>query len=1135
MFKIKASRFRQYAGLKQERWDLLVGREVTHEAFGPGVVSKIKADTFEVSIWITFSQPNVNPKERCFGPQAMDMIGEIEFPDEIGQRLPSDLPSGSQPPVSSSGKYSQTAHDVPPPTSPTPSPAFKPNQEVCLINNPNQRGRVIKPSVYASGEWNYEIYFSAEDVRTYKESALKLYAPTFQWGGLDDLLRDLALLKLRKPLGDALYALYASRTKFEVYQFKPAVKFLANPDQRLLIADEVGLGKTIEAGIIYVELQARIGLDRVLIVCPSGLRSKWHDEMKSRFDEEFTLLDTEGARRFLDQYRQYGSQVRLRGIIALESIRRRELAEAFSNVKLDMVIIDEAHHCRNTATLANAIASTLTENSDAVLLLTATPLQMGREDLFNLLAILSPGEFDNFQAFTDRLEPNQYVNRAAQMLSAGDVNGALKELKNVEKTSEKRRFLGNPYYQTVVDILKTPYPPQESLITAQRRLLELNTLASVFTRTRKRDIQEKIPKRTAFTLTVNFTPEEMDFYNQVLDEVRWNYENSHFSGAGSGWVTIMKERQVASCISAVMKKYDQYRPDPEEEDAFKKDFLSSNDPENDELESPVLPDISDLLGELYTRPKVCVPNIKTDSKFEVFWEALQEVLNDDPNSKVLIFSFFVGTIEHVQNELMKRGVKSRAIHGKYKVIDRQKTIEEFRDDPSIRVLVSSDVGSEGLDFQFCDTLFNYDLPWNPMKVEQRIGRIDRFGQESDRIRIYNLVIEDTIESRILIRLYDRIEIFKQSIGDIEVILGDQIRELTQAVFSRKLSKEEEIQRAETAAKNILRQKQEMEEFEQKKLQFLGQEAIFNTTIERTIDSGRFVSDVEVHALVDGYLKEKFQLSRLEANGAGDATYTLCANNDLVEEVKAFIFKQRKNDLTAQQFLPKLSPGKEIPLTFSHELAYQRKLLEFITPRHPLAMAALEYWKQKSIGTKRLIRLRIKTEIAPAGIYFFFIFTIDSEGIDKDSRLIPVVISTKNGDVHNDLSKQFLRLIQTNAEPLEILSGQCDESEFENAEHDALLHITHIRDNLYRELLASNEAIINARLSAVEQSFKAKRKRIQGILEKVDNASIRRMHESQLRNLDAKKKAKDSEIEKSRNVDVSFSPQMRGYVEVIQNA
>lgn len=1134
--QIKGEMFCRYAGRSQDRWVLLVEKSVRHEIFGPGIIRDVEVNTRrnEITLMIEFPERTNGPQECFFTPLVLEKM-EIEFPSILAMRIRQAManrPGGECP--SAPTAATRPGKEV---ASTTPPPVFQPGQEVSVINSPAQRGKINKACGFINGTWNYEVYFSSENIRTYKETDLKIYQPGFQWCGLQDYLRDLAFLKLNNPHGDNLYALYGSRTKFEVYQFKPAVKFLANPDQRLLIADEVGLGKTIEAGIIFLELQARLGLDRVLIVCPSSLRFKWQDEMKSRFDEDFTLLDTQGIQRFLEIYRQQGSQTRLRGIVSLEAIRRKEIAEKFVNVKLDLVIIDEAHHCRNTATLANAIASTLTENSDAALLLTATPLQMGREDLFNLLNILSPGEFDNFQAFADRLAPNQYINRAAQMLALGNYKEALKEVRHVEATSERKRFLGNPYYQMVVRILSKQHPNSEELITAQRRLLELNTLSSVFTRTRKRDIQSNVPKRTAYTLTVNFSKEEKDYYDNLVDEVRYEFMREHWNGMGSGWVTIMKERQAASCISAVMKKQGLSDIETPEEEAFEGDFTDTQleqETEEKPFQIGLHWDNSDEPRRLKPRPKK-FSKITRDTKFDVFWGALENILKENSTSKVLVFSFFVGTIEHVYHELQKRGVNARAIHGKINVHDRQKIIEEFQDDPSIRVLISSDVGSEGLDFQFCDTLFNYDLPWNPMKVEQRIGRIDRFGQTASRIRIYNLVIEDSVESRILFRLYERIEIFKQSIGDIEVILGDQIRELTQAVFSSRLSPREEIEQAERAADNILRQKQEMEEFEKNKLQFLGQEAIFSTAVNNTIDSGRFISEVEICALVKGYMEDRFSLSRIEQNVSHEATYSLNVNTDFSEAIRSFIEQHRKYDRSSQQFLTKALTGKIIPLTFSNELAYQRKLLEFITPRHPLTQAALEHWKQKREGSKLINRFTIETDIAPSGGYYFFVYLLETEGVSRNSRIIPVVISTTTGEMNRELSQQFIRLSQTSAREFEIKTGGCDLTLMDAVENQAVSLMANIRDQLLSEMETSNDVLVNARLSAVEQSYLAKRSRIEGILRKVDNASIQRMYRGQLNNLETRKQIKIHEIEAGREFNVSFSLQLRGCVEVVKHA
>ena len=315
MYVAEGKFFREYAGHNQERWNFLVEREITHTDYGKGSVREVIVEDHEISIKIDFDQPN-GKRSLWFGLQAMNHVTSILFPDPIVQQIAKSLSPEERQRSPQNRNQIELDQQAEPPSISYPPQQFKPNTEVYLANKQKKRGRISRPRMFTAGEWNYEVYFSAEDVRIFKESDLRLYTPKVHWGGIQDLLSALALVKLNKPLGDALYALYGSRTKFEVYQFKPAVKFLSNPDQRLLIADEVGLGKTIEAGIIYLELQARIGLDRVLVVCPSSLRHKWHDEMKSRFDEEFSILDSTSLRSFLDHYQQTGGRTHLRGIVS---------------------------------------------------------------------------------------------------------------------------------------------------------------------------------------------------------------------------------------------------------------------------------------------------------------------------------------------------------------------------------------------------------------------------------------------------------------------------------------------------------------------------------------------------------------------------------------------------------------------------------------------------------------------------------------------------------------------------------------------------------------------------------------------------------------------------------------------------
>lgn len=140
-------------------------------------------------------------------------------------------------------------------------------------------------------------------------------------------------------------------------------------------------------------------------------------------------------------------------------------------------------------------------------------------------------------------------------------------------------------------------------------------------------------------------------------------------------------------------------------------------------------------------------------------------------------------------------------------------------------MLSSEVGGEGLDFEFCNAIFNYDLPWNPMRVEQRIGRLDRYGQRHEKILIHNFSMVGTIDDEILTRLYSRINIFERYIGDLDAILGDQIAELTKDMFNTKLTREQKNQKIEKVAENIERRRKELEEFETECQKFIGKMSI----------------------------------------------------------------------------------------------------------------------------------------------------------------------------------------------------------------------------------------------------------------------------------------------------------------------
>ena len=551
----------------------------------------------------------------------------------------------------------------------------------------------------------------------------------------------------------------------------------------MLIADEVGLGKTIEAALIFRELSARHDMKRVLIVCPAGLREKWYGELRNRFDEEFDILSATAFRRFLHDHRELGDAARLRGICSLEMLRSAEFPNELTDqpVQFDLVIIDEAHHLRNPATLSFALGSILSNQSRAFVLLSATPLQTGTDDLFNLLRLISVGDFSSFPEFAERIRPNEFINQAARFVDQGDFSQALSALRAVESTPYGRIYPRNPRYRSVVEVLgRTGAPTDKDIVSVGRDLLELNTLARVFNRTKKKDVHPNTAVRTPFKILVEFSPEERAFYDAVNDFVRWQHTEQQESSGVPIFTVIMRERQAASCIQSLKAQFEKGL----ESRRIELD-LEASDP--DISDEDVLSRWLDL-GRKYEKTRVttllslCEAMGDRDTKFERFEDTLRNLLDEDPDCKALVFTFFKGTAEYLLKRLSQGGVSAQTIHGGIPPEERQRRIDEFRNRDDVRIMVSTEVGAEGLDFEFCGALFNYDLPWNPMRVEQRIGRIDRLGQHHKRILIYNMVIDDTIETRIFDRLYTRIRLFESSIGALEPILGKVVKANFLATF-----------------------------------------------------------------------------------------------------------------------------------------------------------------------------------------------------------------------------------------------------------------------------------------------------------------------------------------------------------------
>ena len=634
----------------------------------------------------------------------------------------------------------------------------------------------------------------------------------------DEFNQNLLASLIVKPSSDLLYSSNTNRLTPEPHQYKPLIKFLNSQNNRLLIADEVGLGKTIEAGMIYKEIDKRDDLSISIIVVPSSLTLKWKSEMLLRFDEDFDILKTSDFKAFLKEYEIYSDSkaYRKKMIISYHALRDDDVIELLQNstLTIDCLIMDEAHTFRNDATSTFTAAFAITNIAEYVLFLTATPVQNSYNDLFNILTLLDNETFLDFDYFMDLIKPNSIIHKVVAQLKNGT------DLKDIKSYISEQDF----------DYLKLTYPQKDifesfmakETISREDRVdyifqfTDSDNLSYIISRTKKKDAGKFIP-REAISNSIEINENEQDYYNAVVEFVVYLYSLKN-PKIPAGFITVMPERMASSCMLASLESFKSMQ-------ATKKFFASEIDDLDDDLSD------FELDNEIVVRLDTLINkgNLigETDSKYDAFIGFLDD-LKKQKIQKAIVFSFFKKTLSYLERKLIEKGLRIGKIDGDIEPEQRYEIINQFKED-KFDILLSSEVGSEGLDMQFCNVIFNYDLPWNPMRVEQRIGRIDRIGQLAEKLFIFNLVVKGTIEDRIYSRLYDRLGIFESSIGELEPILGDIQKEF-QIQDIVEMSEDELNQKLEIQEQSMIRRKKEIKEFSK------GLEGFLNDEYKGDIDT-----------------------------------------------------------------------------------------------------------------------------------------------------------------------------------------------------------------------------------------------------------------------------------------------------------
>jgi len=653
----------------------------------------------------------------------------------------------------------------------------------------------------------------------------------------------------KRPDG-AMVAVVTSAVKPWPHQLRAYKRMIDTWPLRLLIADEVGLGKTIEAGLIIRHTWIAELAKRVLIMAPKGLLKQWQSELYEKFNLLVPIY-TGKSLCWPEYHHRTGPLERpvSRGewtkepiaLVSSHLMRRRERQQELIEAEdWDLFVLDEAHHARRSApgtpqeggpNRLLRLMHSIKHKAKSLLLLTATPMQVHPVEMWDLLSLLgmpdewSPGVFTNyfemlggnpgdedlyraavlFQA-TERdfgAAPDTLVHRIsdAMHLSKIDVNKVLAAAREPNTTIPIKR-LSTKQRQALIALLRSCSPIYHRMSRHTRNLLRRYF--------KKGLLDSPIADRKVLDKAVVLSTAERELYDAVEDYISTTYQSaSPDKKTAVGFVMTIYRRRLASSFYSLRKTLESrlarikgFEPGRGDEDRLEEDLpqddraleVLAND-EADELQAKALgveeeSSIQDLLKG--------IAKLGTDTKAREVRDQLQSAFADGYDSAI-VFTQYTDTMDFLREFLADqlevsvgcfsgRGGEIRDAAGRWTGRTKEQ-IKRMLKDGTVKVLVCTDAAGEGLNLQSCGVVVNYDLPWNPMKVEQRIGRIDRIGQLFPEVRVINLAYADTVEADVYFALSARIGLFNGVIGKLQPILAQLPKEFEAAALRRREDRE----------------------------------------------------------------------------------------------------------------------------------------------------------------------------------------------------------------------------------------------------------------------------------------------------------------------------------------------------------
>ena len=1009
-----------------------------------------------------------------------------------------------------------------------PSQEFEPGQLVSLRSNPSVRGAVV--SVTPGTPEGRVGVFVDNNVRTFYASQLQVdtqHDDELQNLSCDQFHAYLTALQIRYPGLSTLYSLNAARINFVPYQYRPVLRFIRSDRPRLLIADSVGVGKTIEAGLILRELQARRDIKTVLIICPRALvtEEKWLREMK-RFSEDFTHLDGRLLRYCIKETHLDGEwPEQYQKVILPYSLfddnllygkkGKKGLLDLDPPPRFDLVIVDEAHHIRNQNTANHGAVRFFCDHADAAVFLTATPIQLGSRDLFVLLNTLRPHLIIDEEAFDHMSEPNQYINQAvdaARLQEQGWLREARQALKQAAATSWGQSILKeNPEFKRIQSVVSSGSIAPAERVKLITDIEALHTFSGIINRTRRRDIGEFTIRRPQ-TVEVELTPDQEGIHEMVLDTQEQIFLRLHGDRSVKFMMTTIR-RQLASCLYGLGPLLEEILNRHLDELAWAEADSTESMPQEESL-SQIQTQIATILEKALT---ITSPDRKL--------EALRKIIRERqrlPNKKLMVFSSFRHTLSYLYERLKSDGFRVGMVHGgtpdDERVDLRNRFEQSAEETDSLDVMLFSEVGCEGLDYQFCDCIVNYDLPWNPMRIEQRIGRIDRMGQKSEYVTIINLITPGTVDADIYERCLLRIGVFESALGGSEEILGDITTELQDIAENYSLTEEERRTKLQQLADNKILLIQETERLESHQLELFGTRFPNNRMEKEVKDASSYwLAPESLQRLVALYLQRKLGTEREYILGEGalktlrlsiDARRTLLQDFQQLSRERSPVYREWENWLKGDE--------QYLPITFEAECASQNPEAAFMMPIHPLVkQAVLGLEKDENVVTV----LKVQTDDVPSGIYDFAIYQWRFHGIKDDMILKPIALSEA-------LTPHLSRLLEGAVDNDSLGNNQPPMREALETLHQQLWSDERERHRQRTRALAAyrGESLATSHRARVEQ--------LEEQLRQATSANIRRMKQSQIDNAEVDFNRRIGELNDAMaRAEITQEPVAYGVLEV----